>query len=145
MASEVDEIGAGEDPFLEIGDVDDEAGGVHKGMGALDDHIARGVDVDAGSVARVDVHEPDDDGDVVGHALKRHRDGAVDLEEVDGAPVVVGERRRLGLQGRVGGDEGDEVLPDEPFDVLGVREGGGAALREDAAQEGGQLLLRLRG
>ena len=65
---------------------------------ALDDHVARGIDVDAGRVARVGLHEPDDDGDVVGDALERHGDGAVGLEEVDGTAVVVGERRRLGTR-----------------------------------------------
>lgn len=49
-------------------------------MGAFDDHVARGVDVDERRVARVGLHEPDDDGDVVGDALERHGDGAIGLE-----------------------------------------------------------------
>lgn len=102
---------------------------------ALDDHVARGVDVDAGRVAGVGLHEPDDDGDVVGDALEGHGDGAVGLEEVDGAAVVVGEGGGLGLEGGEGGGEGDQVLADQPFGVLRVREGGGTALGEDGAQE----------
>lgn len=103
---EVDKIGAGVDPALEVRDRN-EAGGVDVGVGALDDHVARGVDVDAGRVARVGLHEPDDDGDVVGEALEGHGDGAFCLEEVDGTAVVVGERRGLGLEGGEGGGEID--------------------------------------
>ena len=107
----------------------------------LDDHIALGIHVDAGRVARVGLHEPNDNGDVVSHSLKRHRDGAFGLEEIDGATIVVGEGRGLGLEGRVGGGEGDQMLADEPFGILRVREGGGAPLGEDGAQE---LLAQLR-
>lgn len=105
------------------------------GVGALDDHVARGVDVDAGRVAGVGLHEPDDDGDVVGEALEGHGDGAFGLEEVDGTAVVVGERGRFGLERGVGGGESDEVLADEPLGVLGVGERRGSALGEDGAQE----------
>ena len=81
------------------------------------------------------LHEPYDDGDVVGDAVEGDGDSAVGLEEVDGAAVVVGEGGGLGLEGGEGGGEGDEVLADKPFGVLGVGEGGGAALGEDGAQE----------
>lgn len=67
------------------------------GVGALDNHVARGVHVDARRVARVRFHKPDDDGDIVSDALERHGDGAVGLEEVDGSAVVVGERSRFGF------------------------------------------------
>lgn len=87
-------------------------------MRALDDHVARGIDVDTGRVAGVGFHEPDDDGDVVGDALEGHGDGAVGLEEVDGAAVVVGESGGFGFERREGGCEGNEVLADEPFGVL---------------------------
>lgn len=110
-------------------------------MRALDDHVPGGIDVDAGRKARVGLDEPDDDGDVVGDALKQHRDCAVELEEVDGTTVVVGEGRRLGLQGGVGGDEGDEVLADVPFGVFDVGEGGGAALGENGVEELRLLLV----
>ncbi|PON78154.1 hypothetical protein PanWU01x14_021360 [Parasponia andersonii] len=114
-------------------------------MRALDDHVARGVDVDARRVARVGLHEPNDNGDVVGDALERHGDSAVGLEEVNGAAVVVGEGGGFGLERRVGGGEGDQVLADQPFGVLRVREGGGAPLGEDGAQELlGQLGVRRR-
>lgn len=119
----------------------DEAGGVDVGVGALDDHVASGVDVDARGMARVGLHEPDDDGDVVGDALEGHGDGAVCLEEVDGAAIVVGEGGRLGLEGRVGGGEGEKVLADQPLGVLRVGQRRGAPLREDGAKE---LLCHLR-
>lgn len=73
-AGKVDEVGAGVDPGVEVGD-GDEARGVDVGVGAFDDHIACGVDEDAGRVARVGLKEPDDDGDVVGDALEGHGDG----------------------------------------------------------------------
>lgn len=132
IAGQFDEIGAGVDPVLEIRD-GDEAGGVDVGVGALDDHVARGIHVDAGRVAGVGLHKPDDDGDVVGEALEGHGNGAVCLEEVDGTAVVVGERRRFGLERGVVGGESDEVLADEPLGVLGIRERGGATLGEDGA------------
>lgn len=113
------------------------------GMGTLDNHIARGVDVDAGRVARVGLHEPDDDGYVVSDGLKRHGNGAVGLEEVDGTTVVVDESGGLGLEGSIGCGEGDEVLADQPLGVLRIRKGRWAALREDGAQELlGQLWVR---
>ncbi|GMN33120.1 hypothetical protein TIFTF001_041839 [Ficus carica] len=56
------------------------------------------------------LHEPYDDGDVVGDAVEGDGDGAVGLEEVDGADVVVGEGGGLGLEGGEGGGEGDKVL-----------------------------------
>lgn len=49
----------------------------------------------------VGLHQPDDDRNVVGDALKTHGNGAVGLEEIDGAAVVVGEGGGLGLQRRV--------------------------------------------
>ena len=70
---------------------------------ALDDHVARGVDVDARRVAGVGLHEPDYDRDVVGDGLEGNRDGAFGLEEVDGAAVVVGEGGGFGVERRVGG------------------------------------------
>lgn len=73
-------------------------------VGTFDDHVGGGVHVDARRVARVGLEEPDDDGDVVGDAVIRHRDGSVSLEEVYGTAVVVDKRRRFGLEGRVGGD-----------------------------------------
>ena len=42
--------------------------------------------------------------------MERDGDGAVGLEDVDGADVVVGEGGGLGLEGGEGGGEGDEVL-----------------------------------
>ena len=132
IANEIDEIGARVNPILQIRD-GDEARGINVRVGALDDHVARGVNVDAGRVARVRFHEPDENGDVVSDALKRHRDCAVGLEEIDGAAIVVCEGGGFRLKGGVRGGDGDEVLPDQPLCVFGVRQGGGATLREDRA------------
>lgn len=74
------------------------------GVGSFDDHVARGVHVDARRLAGVRLHEPDDDGDVVSDALERHGDGAVGLEEVDGSAVVVGEGRGFRVQRGESGD-----------------------------------------
>lgn len=103
IGDEIDEIGARVNPVLEIREGDEARGG-HVRVGPLDDHVGGGVDVDAGRVARVGLEEPDDDGDVVGDAVVRHRDGSVRLEEVYGSAVVVDKRRRFGLEGRVGRD-----------------------------------------
>ncbi|GMN49309.1 hypothetical protein TIFTF001_018474 [Ficus carica] len=55
------------------------------------------------------------------------------LKLVDGEEGRETHRRRS--MKREGGGEGDEVLVDKPFGVLGVGEGGGATLGEDEAQE----------
>lgn len=128
------QIGRRKNPRVYIRDRNDAVGGDER-MGALDDHIACGIHENQRRVARVGLHEPDDDGDVVGDALKRHRDGAVGLEEVDGAAVVVGEDGGLGLQIRVGVGEVHHVLPDEPLRLLRVRQRGRASLREHAVEE----------
>lgn len=132
MLNKVNQIGARVDPIMQIGD-GDEAARVYMGVGAFDDHVARGVDVDAGRVAGVGVEEPDDDGDVVGDSLEGDGDGAVGLEEVDGAAVVVGEGGGFGVEGGEGFGEVEEVLPDEPLGVFRVRQGGGAPLGEHRA------------
>lgn len=104
-------------------------------MGALDDHIPSWVHVNTRRVARVRLHEPNDDGNVIGDALEGHGDGAVGLQKVDGAAIVVGESCSTRNQGGVGGREGDQVLADQPLGFFGVGEGGGAALGQDGAQE----------
>lgn len=113
-------------------------------VGALDDHIAGGIDENQRRVARVSLHEPDNDGDVVGDALKRHRNGAVGLEEVDGAAVVVGEYGGFGLQRRVGFGEVQQVLAYVPLHVLRVRQRRRTPLRENAVQKLLGVLLRHR-
>lgn len=122
IPSEIDKIGTWVDPVLQIRD-GDQPGGIDVWMGPLDDHVSRGVDVDAGRVARVGLHEPDNDGDVVGDALEGHGDRAVGLKEVDGAAIVVDESGGLGLERRVGGTEGDQLLADQPLGVLRVWQG----------------------
>lgn len=88
------------------------------GMRTLDDHVTRGIDVDAGRVARVGFHEPNNDRDVVGDTLERHGDCTVGLQEVHGAAIVVDEGGCLGLEGSVCCGEGDQVLADQPLGVL---------------------------
>lgn len=85
---------------MNIGYGNDAVGG-DEGMGTLDDHVASGIDEDQRRVVGVGLHQPDDDRDVVGDALKIHGNGADGLEEIDGAAVIVGEGGGLGLQGRV--------------------------------------------
>lgn len=132
--NEINQIGTRVDPIMQIGN-GNQPRRVNMSVGAFDDHVSGGVNVDARWVARVRLHEPDDDGDVVGDGLVGHRDGSDGLEEVDGAAVVVGEGGGFGFQGREGGGESNEVLADEPLCVLRVGDGGGTALGEDGAEE----------
>lgn len=134
IENEIDEVGTRVSPILQVRD-GNQTRRVNVSVGALDDHVARGIHVDAGRVAGVGLHEPDDHGDVVSDALERHGDGAVGLEEVDGAAVVVREGGRFGLERREGGGERHQVLADEPLGILGVRDGGGSALGEDGVEE----------
>lgn len=101
MSSELDESGARVIPILEIRERD-ESRRRDIGVRSFDDHLARGVHVDARRIVRVRFEEPDDDWDVVAYASERHRDCAVGLEEDHGTAVVVCKRRRFGLEGRVG-------------------------------------------
>lgn len=103
LSGEIEEVRARVNPGVEIRERDESTRG-DVGVGALDDHVARGVHVDARGIARVRFEEPDHDGDVVADSLERHRDRPVRLEEDRGAAVVVSERRRFGLEGGVGGD-----------------------------------------
>lgn len=80
------------------------------GVAALDDHVAGGGDVDAGGVAGVGLHEPDDDGDVIEDGLVDHGDGSLGLEKIDSSSVVVGEDSGLDMEAGVVVDEGDKVL-----------------------------------
>lgn len=66
-------------------------------MRSLDDHIGGGIDVDARRMTRISFEEPDDDRYVVGDSMKRHRDRAICLEEIDGVAIVVSKRRHFGL------------------------------------------------
>lgn len=81
-------------------------------MGAFDNHIASGINVNAGRVARIGLHQPDDDRNVVGDALEGHGNGAVCLEEVDRPAVVVCESSGFRLEAGEGVGERDEVLTD---------------------------------
>lgn len=140
IPSQFDQIGRGEPPGMNIGYRDDAVGG-DEGVGALDNHVARGIDEYQRRVVGVRIHQPDDDRDVVGDAVEIHRDGAVGLEEIDGAAVVVGEGGGLGLQRRVGFSELHQMLPDVPLHPLRVRQRRRAALGEHAVEK---LLGELR-
>lgn len=100
ISSQFDQIGRGEGPRMNIGYGNDAVGG-DEGVGALDDHVASGVDEDQRRVVGVGLHQPDNNRNVVGDALEIHRNGAVGLEEIDGPAIVVGEGGGLGLQRRV--------------------------------------------
>lgn len=104
-------------------------------MGALNDHIACRVNENQRRVARVGFHKPDNNRDVVGDALERHRNRAVSLEEVDGATVVVREDSSFRLQRRVGFGEVQQVLPDVPLHILGVRQRRRPPLRQHAVEK----------
>lgn len=62
-------------------------------------------------------------------------DGAIGLEQVGGAAVVVGEEGGLGVEGGEGVGEGHQVVADEPLDVLGVGQRRGATLGERRVEE----------
>lgn len=104
-------------------------------MLALDHHIASRIHEDERRMARVGLHEPDDDRYVVSNILKYHRNCAVRLEKVDGAAVVVGKRGGFRLERGVGFGEREEVLTDEPLHVFRVRKGRWAALGKDGAEK----------
>lgn len=130
IENKIDEVGTRVSPIVQIRNRD-QTRRVNVRVRAFDDHVARGVHVHDGRVARVGFHEPYNDGDVVSDALKCHRNSAVGLEEINGTTVVVSERRRFGLERRERGGECDEVLPDQPLGVFGIGHGGGAALGQN--------------
>lgn len=134
FASQINQIRTGVDPILQIRDRN-EARWINKRMGSFDDHVARGIDVNTRRVTRVRFDEPDYNRDVICDRFESHRNGAVCLEKIDGAAVVVSEGSSFGFEGRESGGQGDEVLTDEPFGVFRVREGGRAALGEDGGEE----------
>ena len=137
ISGQIGQIGGRIDPVLEVRE-GDKAGGVDVGMRAFDDHLARGIDIDARRLPRVSLHEPDDDRDMVRDLKVHHRDGARNLEKIDGAAVVVGVGGGLWSKRREGIEKGNNVLSDHPFDVLGVRHG----RRTSPEEYGGQELMR---
>lgn len=101
ITSQIDQIGTRVNPILQIRDRD-RTRWINERMLALDHHIASRIHENERRMARVGLHEPDDDGYVVSYILEHHRDCAVGLEKVDGAAVVVGKRGGLGLERGVG-------------------------------------------
>lgn len=79
---------------------------------AFDDHITGGIDIDTRWVSRIGLHEPDDYRNIISNPLKRHRDGAVGLEKINGTTIVMGKGSSFGFERRVGGDERKKVLAD---------------------------------
>lgn len=67
-------------------------------MPRFDDHVAGGGYINEGALAGVALEEPGGDRDVVLDILVEHGDGALELEQVRGAAVVVGEGASLGSQ-----------------------------------------------
>ncbi|TYK15796.1 hypothetical protein E5676_scaffold35G003000 [Cucumis melo var. makuwa] len=104
-------------------------------MRAFDDHIPSWVHVNTRGVSRIRLHEPNNNRNVVGNALKRHGNSSIGLEKVDGAAIVVSETRSTRDQRGEGGGESHQVLADQPLGVFRVGKGGGAPLREDGAEE----------
>lgn len=115
--------------------------GRHEGVGTLDDHVAGGVHEDKRRVTGVRLHEPDDNRDIVRDALEGHRHGAVGLQKIDCAAVVVVEDGGLGLQRRVRLREVQQVLSDVPLHVLRVRQRRRAALRQHTIEKLLRVLL----
>jgi hypothetical protein len=132
---EVEEVGGREDPGAEVRRAGDEAGAIDERVVGLDEHVAGRGEEDEGRGARVGVGEPEDGGEVVDGAGVGDGDGAVGLEQVRGAAVVVGEEGGPGAEGGEGVGEGDEVVADEPLDVLGVGQRRGAPLGERRVEE----------
>ncbi|KAJ0435080.1 hypothetical protein HanIR_Chr17g0889251 [Helianthus annuus] len=69
--------------------------GINKRMLSFNHHIASGIDENQRRVARVGLHEPDNNGNIVRDVLKQHRNCAVGLKKVEGTAVVVSKRRRF--------------------------------------------------
>lgn len=80
-------------------------------------------------------HEPDDYRDVIGDAVVEHRNGAIGVEEINAPAVVVSEGAGFNVERRIDIVESKKVLPDQPLDVLGVRQRRGSPLGKDAAEE----------
>lgn len=106
----------------------DAAGAIDVGVISFHRHVRGGVEENRWRGKRVTLDEPDRCGDVVDDVAKDDWDGSFRLEEVDGATIVVGKGGGLRVEGRVGFDEGDKMLPDEPLGLLGVGKGSRAAL-----------------
>jgi hypothetical protein len=132
---EVEEVGGGEDPGAEVWRAGDEARGNDEWVVGLDEHVAGRGEEDERRGARVGLGEPEDDGEVVNGARVGDGDGAVGLEQVRGAAVVVGEEGRPGVEGGEGVGEGDEVVADQPLDVLRVGERRWAPLGQRRVEE----------
>jgi hypothetical protein len=67
----------------------------------LDDHVSCGGDIDEGALPGVPFQQPGRDWYVVLDVLVVHGDGALELEQVGGAAVIVRERAGLGVETRV--------------------------------------------
>lgn len=79
FSSKVDKVGGRIDPILEIRN-GDYSGGVDKGVGAFNEHIRGGIEVDGWGLAGVGVEEPDDEWNVVRDVVEGDGDGAIGLK-----------------------------------------------------------------
>lgn len=118
-ADKLYEIGAGEDPAVEIRDRD-KPGGVDMGVPTFDYHVSSGRNIHAGRVARVGLHEPNDNGDVVENLQVDHGNSALSLEEIHSPTIIVCEHSSLGMEAGVFLNDRDKMLSDEPFHVLSI-------------------------
>jgi hypothetical protein len=99
LASQINQIRTRVDPILQIRDRN-EPRGIDKRMRSFDDHIACGVHVNTRRVARVRFEKPDDNRDVISDRYESDRNGAVSLEKIDGATIVVSEGSGFGFERR---------------------------------------------
>jgi hypothetical protein len=118
---------------------------IHVGMIRFDHHVSRRIQIDKGRGTGVRLWEPDHGRDIIDDAGEDDGEGAISLEEGGAAAVVVGEKRRFGVERREGLDEGNEMVANQPLDIFGVGERGGAALRQGLVEELRGVLRRLGG
>jgi hypothetical protein len=116
---------------------------IHVGMIWLDHHVSGRIEIDQRRRAGIWLGEPDHGRDIIEDAREEDGKGTVGLEERGATTVVVSKKRGFGVERREGLDEGNEVVANQPLDVFGVGESGGAALRERLVEELSGVLRRL--
>lgn len=98
-------------------------------MRALDNHVFGGGDKDTRRGFGVRFKKPDDDGNVVGDAVKGHGDGALNLKKICRRSIIVHERGRLDSQAWKLLHQIQQMLPNEELHVLAVRQRVRSSLR----------------
>ena len=79
-------------------------------MWALDDHVPSGIHINTRWMARIGLHEPYNNWDIVCDALKGHRYGSIGLKKIHGASIVVGESCSFGFKRWISCGESNKVL-----------------------------------